>query len=59
MPPASALLRQCDQPIAFDGLVVGKQDGIGRAQSLDNADSAQKSDPAALCVRRPSGPISR
>jgi hypothetical protein len=36
-----------DQPIAFASAVVGNQVGVGRAGPLDDADAAQKSDPAA------------
>jgi hypothetical protein len=59
MAPATAVLRQGDEPIAFDGLGVGEQRAVGRPDPLDDADSAQNRLPAALLVSRPSGPISR
>lgn len=59
MPAAPALLAQCDQPIGFDGRRVGKQCEISRSQLLDDPDATQKSDPAALFVSSPSGPISK
>jgi hypothetical protein len=39
-----------DQPVAFDGALVGDQVGIGRTGTLDNPDASQNSDPAALSV---------
>lgn len=53
------VLGQCDQPIAFGRIRVRKQVGIGRAGTLDDPDTAQKSDPAARSARLPSGPIRR
>jgi hypothetical protein len=41
---------QRDQPIAFDGTVIGDEVGVGRASSLDDTDARQKRDPAALSV---------
>jgi hypothetical protein len=59
MASAPPLLRQRYQPVAFDGSGIRKQVAIGRASLLDDADSAQKSEPAALAVNWPSGPIRR
>jgi shikimate kinase len=36
-----------DQPVAFDGVRRSQQVGVGRAGALDDADAAQKIDPAA------------
>ncbi len=55
----AGILRQSDEPIAFDGRFVGDEVGVGRAGALDNADAAQKSEPAARSVSAPSGPINR
>jgi hypothetical protein len=57
-PPASLLFER-DQPIAFDRAWLGNDVGVGRAGPLDDADAAQKIDPAALLVIAPSGPISK
>ena len=56
---APGVLGQRDQPIAFLRIIIGKQIGVGRAGPLDDADVAQKSDPAARSVRSCSGPMSR
>jgi hypothetical protein len=47
--PAGFLVQR-DQPVAFDDTLVGDQVGIGRAGALDDTDTRQKSDPAALSV---------
>ena len=62
VPPLATLARllfKRNQPVALDGAVVGQEIGIGRAGPLDDADAAQKRLPAALSVKRPSGPIKR
>ena len=59
LPSFALLLVERDQPIAFDGLVVGNEIGIGRAGALDNSDAGQNRLPAARSVRAVSGPISR
>jgi hypothetical protein len=56
---APGILAKRDQPVAFDRQRVAEQRAIGRADLLDDADAAQKSDPAALSAIVPSGPISR
>jgi hypothetical protein len=38
----AGLLLERDQPVAFDGLPVGKEVGVGRAGALDDADPAQR-----------------
>jgi hypothetical protein len=48
-----------DQPLAFGGIGIGNEVGVGRARTLDNPDAAQKSDPAARSLSALSGPISR
>lgn len=59
MAPATLILATCDQPVAFDRLDIGQQRRIGRANLLDDADSAQNRDPAALPATRAIGPISK
>jgi len=59
LPAPSGGLLERDQPIAFDGARVGNQVGVGRAGLLDDADTAQKSDPAARSLSPPSAPISK
>ena len=59
MAPFAGKLLPRDQPIAFAGLRIGNQVGVGRAGLLDDADAAQKSDPAARSVSELSGPISK
>jgi hypothetical protein len=56
--PARHLLQRYE-PVAFRGARVGEKVGVGRAGPLDNADAAQKSDPAARSVTELSGPMSR
>jgi len=45
--------------ILFEGGVIGKQIGVGRAGPLNDADAAQKRLPAARSVKLPSGPMRR
>jgi hypothetical protein len=59
LPAAPGMLFERNQPVTLGGGVVGKQVRVGRARALDDADSAQKIDPAARSVRAPSGPINR
>jgi hypothetical protein len=59
LPPAALILLKGDEPVALDRARVRNQVRIGRAGTIDDADSAQKIDPAARSVRLPSGPISR
>ena len=47
------------EPIAFARFAIGQKVGVGRARAIDDADSAQKIDPAARSVMPFSGPISR
>ena len=56
---AAGVLGQRDQPVAFQRGQVSQQVGIGRAGTLDNANSTQKSDPAARSLSTCSGPIRR
>jgi hypothetical protein len=49
--PASRRLFERDQPVAFDGGLVSEEVGIGRAGPLDDADAAQKIDPAARSAK--------
>jgi hypothetical protein len=55
----SGILAECDKPVTLDCKRVGKQCAVRRTKPFDNPDPAQKSDPAALSVSWPSGPISR
>ena len=57
--PAPGVLAQRDQPVALDRERIGEQGAVGRADLLDDADAAQNSDPAAVSVMLPSGPMSR
>jgi hypothetical protein len=57
--PLARVLRQRDEPVALDGVRIGQQVGIGRAGALDDADSAQKIDPAARSVMPFNVPISK
>lgn len=56
--PARELFER-DQPVAFGGIRIGNEVCIGRAGTLDDANAAQKSDPAARSLSVLSGPISR
>jgi len=57
--PSARLLLESDQPISLDAVRIGDEIGVGRTDPLDDADAAQKIDPAALSVIAPSGPIRR
>ena len=60
--PLAALARklaQSDQPVSLDRLAIADQPVVGRADLLDDPDSGQNSEPAALLVIRPSGPMSK
>jgi hypothetical protein len=59
LPALSGILVQRDEPIAFNGVVIGCNVGVGRAGPLNDPDTAQKIDPAAMSLSVPSGPISR
>lgn len=59
LPAPAGSLFQSNQPVTLNGARVAKQIGVSRAGSLDDADSAQKSDPAARSVNVPRTPISR
>jgi hypothetical protein len=55
--PPPRVLTQRNEPIAFDGTGVREQGTIGRAKLLDDPDTAQNSDPAALSVIVVSDPM--
>jgi len=59
LPPPARLLFERDKPVAFASDGVGNEVGIGRAGSLDDADSAQKSVPAARSVNALRGSMSK
>lgn len=59
LPATTRLLVKRDQPIAFAGISVSEKIGVGRAGAIDDADSAQKIDPAARLVICKSGPLSK
>ena len=59
LPSLARILRQGDEPSAFHRRSIGKQIGIGRAGTLNDADAAQNRLPAALSLRLPSGPMSK
>jgi len=59
LPALAALLLQRDEPIAFDRQLIGQQRAVGRAEPVDDANTAQNRLPAARLVTSPSGPISR
>ena len=59
LPPASGVLFERNQPVSFCGAGVGKQVGVGGTGTIDEMDTAQKIDPAALSAKLPSGPMRR
>jgi hypothetical protein len=59
LPTLSGPLLERDEPIAFGGRSVSDKIGVGRVGALDDADSAQNSDPAARSVSVLNGPMSR
>lgn len=48
-----------DQPVPFGRALIREEVGVGRAGSLDNPDSGQRSAPAARSASVPSGPMRR
>jgi len=59
LPPPARLLVKRDQPIAFDGIGVGNDVGVGRAGPVDGPDTGQNRLPAARSANVVSGPISK
>jgi len=47
LPSPPGFLSARDQPVALDAVLRCEEIGVGRAGALDNADAAQKIDPAA------------